>query len=199
MYDRLPGLILGFHGCDRRVGEAVLAGRTELRSSQNSYDWLGHGIYFWEHNPIRAFEWAKLLRASGRKNRRRIKDPMAIGAVIDLGLCLNLLDSQFLSQLPIAYRKLEDIHSRLDVRLPQNLKLRGSSDLLLRHLDCAVIETLHQLRVDENKPSFDSVRGVFVEGDPVYPGAAIRRFNHIQVCVRNPKCIKGYFRVREDG
>ena len=40
---------------------------------------------------------------------------------------------------------------------------------------------------------------MFVEGDPLYPGAAIQKANHIQRCVRNPACIKGYFRLREAG
>jgi hypothetical protein len=114
-----------------------------------------------------------------------------------MGFCLNLLDAQFLSQLPIAFKKLEEIYSRLGQPLPSNRDIAGSSDLLLRHLDCAVIETLHQLRVDEKKPSFDSARGVFVKGDALYPGAAIQKLNHIQVCVRNLACIKGYFRLRE--
>jgi hypothetical protein len=43
------------------VGEAVLAGQSELRASQNTYDWLGHGIYFWEYNPRRAIQYARLL------------------------------------------------------------------------------------------------------------------------------------------
>jgi hypothetical protein len=197
VYDRLPGLVLGYHGCDRSVGEAVLAGKSDLKASQNAYDWLGHGIYFWEHNSNRAIEWASLLQANPRKGRRRIKEPMAIGAVIDPGFCLNLLDGQFLSQLPIAFDKLQDLHSSLGEPLPVNRTLGGSSDLLLRHLDCAVIETLHQLRLDEKKPLFDSARGVFVEGDPLYPGAAIQKLNHIQICVRNPACIKGYFRLRD--
>jgi hypothetical protein len=81
--------------------------------------------------------------------------------------------------------------------MPVNRTLGGSSDLLLRHLDCAVIETLHRFRLDEKKPGFDSVRGVFVEGDPLYPGAGVHKFNHIQICVRRPECIKGYFRLRE--
>jgi hypothetical protein len=198
MYDRLPGLVLGYHGCDRAVAEAVLAGKSELKASQNSYDWLGHGIYFWGHNPKRAIEWDRLLRATPRKGRRQIKDPAVIGAVIDLGLCLNLLDGHFLSLLPSAHRRLQGINSTLNVPFPRNLALGGSTDLLLRHLDCAVIETLHQLRADEKKPTFDSARGVFVEGDPIYPGAAIQEFNHIQVCIRNPECIKGYFRLREE-
>jgi hypothetical protein len=198
MYDRLPGLILGYHGCDRSVGEAVLSGKTELKASNNTYDWLGHGIYFWEHNPTRAVEWARLLHQRPRASRKRIKEPMALGAVIDLGLCLNLLDARFLAQLPIAYDELRAIHLELGQPLPENRSLAGSKDLLLRHLDCAVIETLHQLRAEDGKPSFDTARGVFVEGEPLYPGAAIQKFNHIQLCVRNAACIKGYFRIREN-
>src|SRR5258707_7433821 len=111
---------------------------------------------------------------------------MAIGAVIDLGLCLNLLDARFLAQLPIAYEQLRALHSELGQPLPKNRTLGKSKDLLLRHLDCAVIETLHQLRAEDAKPSFDTTRGVFVEGEPLYPGAAIQKFNHIQLCVRSP-------------
>ena len=198
MYERLPGLILGYHGCDRAVGEAVLSGKANLKPSENAYDWLGHGIYFWEHNATRAIDWATLLRANPRKGRRRIKEPMAIGAVIDPGFCLNLLDAQFLAELPFAYEKLRWFNTSLGEPLPVNLTLGGSSDLLLRHLDCAVIETLHQLRVHDDKPAFDSSRGVFVEGEPIYPGAAIQQFNHIQICIRNPACVKGYFRLREE-
>ncbi len=53
LYQRLPGLVLGFHGCDAQVGEDLLAGRhTHLRESKNKYDWLGNGIYFWENDPL---------------------------------------------------------------------------------------------------------------------------------------------------
>jgi hypothetical protein len=180
------------------VGEAVLAGKTELQSSNNTYDWLGHGIYFWEHNPTRAVEWAQLAQQRPRANRKKLSEPMAIGAVIDLGLCLNLLDARFLAQLPIAYEQLRALHSELGQPLPENRTLGSSNDPLLRHLDCAVIETLHQLRTEDARPSFDTARGVFVEGEPLYRGAAIRKFNHIQLCVRNPACIKGYFRLREN-
>jgi hypothetical protein len=122
---------------------------------------------------------------------------MAIGAVIDPGFCLNLLEAQFLSQLPVAFQKLQQIYAPTGQPLPKNRTLGGSSDLLLRHLDCAVIETLHQLRFDEKEPEFDTARGVFVEGEPLYPGAAIHKHNHIQLCVRNPECVMGYFRLRE--
>ena len=45
--------------------------------------------------------------------------------------------------------------------------------------------------------SYDSVRGVFVEGSPVYENSGIMNKTHIQICVTNPNCIKGYFRPLE--
>lgn len=64
---------------------------------------------------------------------------------------------------------------------------------MLRELDCAVIENLHDERVMLNLKPFDSVRGVFVEGKELYPGAGFNEKNHIQICIRNPNCIKGFF------
>jgi hypothetical protein len=62
-------------------------------------------------------------------------------------------------------------------------------------LDCAVIQLLH-LDQDKIHP-FDSVRGLFPEGDLLYENAGFREKNHIQICVRNPNCIKGFFLPRE--
>ena len=47
-----------------------------------------------------------------------------------------------------------------------------------------------------NKRDYDSVRGVFWEGKPLYPNAGFAEKNHIQICVCNPNCIKGYFLPR---
>ena len=63
----------------------------------------------------------------------------------------------------------------------------------MRNLDCAVIQNLHEeLERNEVKP-FDSVRAAFIEGDPLYPNAGFHDKNHIQISIRNPICIKGYF------
>jgi hypothetical protein len=51
--------VLGYHGCDRELGEKVLAGETTLRQSSNDYDWLAEGIYFWQDDAARALHWAK--------------------------------------------------------------------------------------------------------------------------------------------
>lgn len=55
--------VLGFHGCDRAVGERVLAGQEPVSVSENSHDWLGAGAYFWENDPVRALRWAENVRA----------------------------------------------------------------------------------------------------------------------------------------
>ena len=46
------GFVLGYHGCDQTTGESLLAG-SPFKPSENDYDWLGPGIYFWEANPLR--------------------------------------------------------------------------------------------------------------------------------------------------
>jgi len=82
-------------------------------------------------------------------------------------------------------------------QLPRNIKVGESDQLMIRKLDCAVIETLHKVRRDLDLRDFDSVRGVFWEGDDLYPNAGFREKDHIQLCIRNPNCVKGFFFPRE--
>ena len=44
---------------------------------------------------------------------------------------------------------------------------------------------------------FDTIRGVFTEGGPAFEGAGIQAKNHIQICIRNLNCIKGFFIPRK--
>lgn len=194
IYKKLPGLVLGFHGCDREVGEALLSGAEgHLKPSKNEYDWLGGGIYFWESNPWRAYQFAEEAASKNpRVTRGSIRSPFVVGAVIDLGHCCNLLDSAALSELSKAHGLLQDISDLVEGNpMPQN----KGKDFGARFLDKAVIETMHSLRKELRLPSYDTVRGAFVEGDPLYEGAGFHEKNHIQIAVRNTACIKGYFRL----
>ena len=195
MYGPLPSFVLGFHGCDRAVAEDVFAGNATLKQSENDYDWLGHGIYFWESNPARALEYAQMLASGQRAKKKSVQDPAVVGAVIDLGLCLNLLDAASISIVKDAYTRLKETTDVAGGQMPENLPPAGSNELLLRKLDCAVIRWVHKLRENANEPAFESVRGVFVEGPPLYPNAGFHERSHVQICVRNHRCIKGYFRV----
>jgi hypothetical protein len=193
IYQRVPGLVLGFHGCDRAVGEAVLAdSRRHLNKSQNAYDWLGGGIYFWENDPQRAMEFAQAAKGKPHLTRGRIEDPFVVGAVIDLGLCCNLLDRRALTELASSFAVLEALSSVSGNKLPGNGGKRT-----LRHLDCLVIENMHKMRAEEGIAKYDTVRGAIWEGDPVFPDSAIQAHNHIQIAVRSGECIKGYFRPRQ--
>ena len=61
----------------------------------------------------------------------------------------------------------------------------------------AVIEQLHDHYRSKGYETYDSIRGVFTEGESVYPGSGFVRKTHTQICIVNPNCIKGYFAPRE--
>ena len=65
MYDIRPNLVIAFHGCDVRVRDKLLNNPDEIEISQRPYDWLGHGMYFWENNYERALQWAEDKKRRG--------------------------------------------------------------------------------------------------------------------------------------
>ena len=85
-----------FHSCDKEVGLKVLNGKAELKPSTNPWDWLGDGIYFWEQNPERALQYAMESSQNVQFNKKPIKTPFVIGAIIELGNCLNLVEPESL-------------------------------------------------------------------------------------------------------
>jgi hypothetical protein len=178
--------ILGYHGCDLDVGERLLDGAA-FKPSNNDYDWLGPGIYFWEANPKRALEFA--AETADRKVAG-ISKAFVIGVIIDLGLCLDLTTSSGLDWVRIAHDNLIRGTLAANFPLPTN-----SKDQLKRNLDCAVIRRLHRILEAEKLPAIDTVKGVFTEGEPLYPGSGFREKTHVQIAVRNSQCIKGVFRV----
>jgi hypothetical protein len=195
MYSSRTGLILAFHGCDESVIDDVVRQNRPFKFKENKWDWLGHGAYFWDNSPSRALEFATAL---SKKKDSSIKKPAVLGAVIDLGHCLDLLDYQNLSSLKDSYHLLQATIEVSKFSLLKNKAPKGEEqDLLIRELDCAVIEMLHKLRERQKFRPYDSVRGVFWEGSPLYPDAGFREKDHIQICIRNPNCIKGCFIPRE--
>lgn len=187
MADRLnTAFVLGYHGCDEEIAESLLSGGP-FCPSQNEYDWLGSGTYFWEKNPERGLDFAKELADSDRSS---IKKPAVVGAIIDLGLCLDLSTKGSIDQVRRAHAELLRISEIAEADTPDN-----HEDGLRRNLDCAVINLLHAIREEEEDPPIQTVRGIFFEGSPVYETAGFYEKTHIQICVRDPQCVKGVFRV----
>lgn len=182
-------LIIGYHGCDKAVALKVVGGQEQQIRSVNDYDWLGSGLYFWEDSQARALQWA---HEESKKPNGKIKSPGVLGAVIDLGNCLNLVDSEHLQLVKAAHNAYINLCAVSGLKPAEN----KGRDLKARFLDKAVFETLHKLRSDQGEAPFDSVRAFFVEGEPLYANAGLRTLDHVQICVRAPKSIIGYFLPR---
>ena len=181
-----PFRVTGFHSCDRdEVGLRVLTGDLELNPSKNTWDWLGPGVYFWEQNPQRALEYAIESATGTQFNRKPIQNPFVIGATIELGHCLNLVEPESIKLLKVGYEGVMKAYQELGKKLPENNDAN-------RRLDCAVIQYIQQSQTQK----YDTIRCPFSEGEVVYPGANFTNRLHIQICVLNPDNIEGYFLPR---
>ena len=184
-----PFQITGFHSCDRDLGMRLLNGSDELRPSDNPWDWLGPGIYFWEQNPHRALDYAVEATQNQQKFSGRIKVPFVIGAIIELGNCLNLIEPNSINIVKEAHTKLSAVIVESGEKMPLN---KGAN----RQLDCAVIKYVHESNKKLGAPAYDTIRSPFQEGGPIYEGANFTDRLHIEICVLNPSTIKGYFLPR---
>ncbi len=180
-------MILGYHGCDASVVKPLLLSGKKLRPSENEYDWLGRGVYFWEQGPQRASEWAR--------NSKRIRNPAVVGALINLGNCFDLLDTthtQLLADLFPLYRQACE---QTGTPIPTNRSagIESASDLALRRLDCAAINWSLDFLEKEERQHYHTVRCLFSEGTPVFDGSKILAKSHIQIAVRDETAIIGFF------
>ena len=189
-YEVYPSFVLGFHGCDRAVGEAVLNGTiAQLEFSRNDYDWLGEGVYFWESSPARALDFARERAQGGRNSRGNITEPFVVGAILNLRHCFLTTEMNALNRLKEAYEQLVEYLEADGTPLPTN-----GQTLRARRLDCAAFNLMHLLIEESGQTPYDSVRAAFWEGGPLYPNAGFQVADHTQICVRNLDCVLGYFR-----
>ena len=184
-----PFQITGFHSCDKEVGLKILNGQDQLIASENAWDWLGPGVYFWEQNPQRALHYSEECARKKQKNNGLIETPFVIGAIIELGNCLNLIEPNSIGIVKQAYEELSEMCKQTGQQMPVN---KGPN----RELDCSVIKFVHQSNTALDRPAFDSIRSPFHEGGYLYEGSNFTERLHIEICVLNPDLIKGYFLPR---
>ena len=172
---RAPLRVVGYHGCALEVGAAIAAGSTPLLSD-NRYDWLGRGLYFWEYGPQRAADWAL---------RRFPTNAAMLEAEIDLGSCLNLLDAEHFDALASVFDTVRQDRTSAGDLLPENTE-RGRHEL-----DRMIVELYCTLAAGLEDP-FQTVRGAFPEGRPVFPGSKILSRTHVQLAVRDLTCVSNW-------
>ncbi len=178
-----------FYSCDKKLAMDVLTGKKDLKKSTNLWDWLGNGVYFWEQNPSRAWEYASENSKGDQFNKTKIETPFVLGAIVELGICLNLIDQDGIQIVEEAYKGLEKTISEANLIMPVN---KGDN----RKLDCSVIQFIHASREIASESPFDAIRSPFPEGQAVYPGSNFTKRQHIQICVQNLDMIKGFFLPR---
>ena len=167
-----PQQIVGYHGCEMSTARRLLEGEP-FRLSANDYDWLGSGTYFWEYAPIRARGWAK-QRFGGNW--------AVLQATINLGDCLNLLDTDYFEDLRAVHTEL--LNSFRDLGLTPPMNNKGAN-----RLDRMIVDRFSQVyQARDNR--FDTVRGCFQEGQPIFAGSRLYSHNHVQIAVRNMDCIQ---------
>jgi len=173
--------VVGFHGTTKVTADRIVTGG-KFRPSQNDYDWLGSGIYFWEYAPKQAWQWA-------RKRYSKNTKIAVVGSMIRLGNCFDLLDPENATALIETKKILE----KTAVRLPKNHNAK-------KYLDCAVFQAFYKIQED-NEEKVDSTRAVYVPTDSkkrLWDRSWLYRESHVQLCVRNPMCILGTWLVPEE-
>lgn len=206
MYNFRSNLMIGFHGCSEAVRDKLVNSPNDVKISQEKYDWLGNGFYVWENNYERAKQWSQ------DKFKAHMEDkPSVVGVLFTLDNCLDFSDLSYTFLIEKYYRLMVADFSDSGLSIPKNRNTKTDQfeDKLFRELDCTVIEYAHQQTAIKiasdiqdkgfsNRKPFDTVRGIFTEGGPAFEGAGIQQKSHIQICIRNLNCIKGFFIPRKE-
>lgn len=171
--------VIGYHGTSVQAARRILSSGFEV--SRNEYDWLGDGAYFFQDAPVRALEWA----------RQRFGDDAAvIGAEIDLDGCIDLLDIPWERVIVRAFELY--IEHLTQSGLPVPTQSRGA-----HRLDRGVLNYLVD-RMARNGRYVQSMRAVFAEGEPMYPGSALLTRGHVQIAVRDRAAIRRTWREEKE-
>lgn len=169
--------VIAYHGTAIRKADRIRA--EGFRPSDNPYDWLGDGVYFWERGPGRAWQWACDLYGTA--------DACVVKARVPLADCLDLTDIDGVELLRPFYDRFYAARGEQVVRA---LRQRGGA----RRVDSAVINFAIDT-LEEDGLTISVVRAAFPEGEPLWrppdmdPSGLLDR-THVQLAVRNPSIVE---------
>lgn len=177
-----------------------MGGFADLKPSNNPYDWLGPGIYFFEDDWKRALYFAQTAadNPDRKYTAKPIEEPAVVGVILRVERWLDMATQVGIDEFLTAHQALQKAMHAKGKKMPINKPASDDDEeMLLRNLDRAVFNLLHEGRREQSLPAYQAVRGPFTQGKPVVDTSAIRRQTHIQLAVPDASCIVGYFRVRE--
>ena len=178
-----PIRIFGYHGTSEEKANSILI--DGFLASDNDYDWLGKGVYFFQDAPVRAMQWAI---------QQHSPNPAVICSVIRLDNCIDLLDVKWFPPLKNLYSSFREQYRIANLPLPQQNSIRSKA----HRLDCEFFNYTTQMLRDRGQ-DIEAIRAVFVEGEPIFPNSAIFDLAHIQIAVRNIDLIEDSHLITIEG
>ena len=190
-------LLVAYHGCDAVTRDDLVSGRLKsLHASENKYDWLGSGAYFFENDAARAFMFALASSQHPEKmyTKQAIATPAMVGAVLCVSRWLDMTTQEGIRHFAWGFQSLSSASHAGGVELPRNEAASPEDqDVLLRALDSAVFNFIHKARELDNAPAFQAVRGAFLQGEEVAPSSGFYARTHVQIALRDNSCVLGWF------
>jgi hypothetical protein len=177
MNDRIE--VYGYHGTSQAKAASILT--HGFLASDNDYDWLGTGIYFFQDAPMRAKQWAI---------EQHPDEPAVICARIQLENCIDLFDIEWFPILKSIYNLFDDQYRSTNQPLPKQNPSRSKA----HRLDCAFFNYANQF-LSRQGQVVTSIRAVFVEGECIFPNSAIFDLAHVQIAVKNPAAIEEIYLI----
>ncbi len=166
--------VYAYHGTSQTKAASIL--QNGFLASDNDYDWLGTGIYFFQDAPMRAKQWA---------TEQHPNEPAVICARIHLDNCVDLFDVKWFPILKNIYNLFREQY--LDTNKP--LPKQNPSHSKAHRLDCAFFNYASQF-LSRQGQIVTSTRAVFVEGECIFPDSAIFDLAHVQIAVKDPAVIR---------
>jgi hypothetical protein len=164
-------VIRGYHGTSATRAGVIL--RDGFLPSDNDYDCLGNGVYFFEEGLAQARAWAQ---------RAYPGEPVVVQADVRLEDCMDLKDTQ--GWVPL----LAQAHAEVLRASRERGRPLPAQTTAEHRLDREVIELTVSI-LEQEGMRIRSVRGVFAEGAPAFPGSFLSEGSHVQVAVRDADLI----------
>jgi hypothetical protein len=166
--------VYGYHGTSQARAASILEGG--FLASDNDYDWLGTGIYFFQDAPVRAKQWAE---------QQHPESPAVLRALLRLENCIDLFDVVWQSLLKEIYVSFVEQYKIRQQPVPTQKPDRSKA----HRLDCSFFNYSIDFVASQGFV-VESIRAAFIEGSRLYPDSAIFDLAHVQIAIRKPSLIQ---------